>query len=290
MNNLQKNALRQAEFINKVYNAAISGEPFRIICIDIDNTIVNEKPIKDRLIMGIAKQQFDEVNRRIEESKNSSNTDDSRLAQAAYFDLVDRVLEEVDPEFMGKINYDEIYQTSNFFPRSIDYIRELLNTRRNNDFVILVSHYNVDREYVTKINTMLEVFPNIDGIFLPKFHLLQYGMPNRQTTSKIEFMKNILDVPSFYPRIMEVCPDLMSHLYLIDDSQSVLKDAVLHGANIIPFLPGYDPTKLGKTNLFDGAISSAGCLKDLQRRSVEEAIQYHKEHPLAYDGTRIISK
>ena len=286
MNSLQINALKQAEFINNVYNAAISGEPFRIICIDIDNTIVNEKQVKDRQIMTFAKDEFDEVNRRIEEARNSSNTDDSRIAQEAYFDLVDRVLEEVDPKFMGRINYDEIYQTCNFFPRSIDYIRELLNTRRKNDFVILVSHYNVDREYVSKINTMLNVFPNIDGIFLPKFHQLQYGMPNRKTTSKIEFLKNILDVPSFYPRLLEICPNLMSHLYLIDDSQSVLKDAVLHGANIIPFLPGYDPTKLGKTNLFDGAISSAGCLIDLQRRSVEEAIQYHKEHPSILDVIR----
>ena len=139
MNSLQINALKQAEFINNVYNAAISGEPFRIICIDIDNTIVNEKQVKDRQIMTFAKDEFDEVNRRIEEARNSSNTDDSRIAQEAYFDLVDRVLEEVDPKFKGRIDYDAIYQICNFFPRSIDYIRELLNTRRKNDYQIIVN-------------------------------------------------------------------------------------------------------------------------------------------------------
>ena len=290
MNCLQVNALKQANFINCVYNAAINGEDFRIIAIDIDNTIVNEKPYKDQQIMSFAKDDFDEVNKRIEDSRLSSNIDDYRYAQDAYFDLMDRVLEEIDPKFIGKMDYDFLYRIDHFFPNAIEYTNELIRTRKKNDFVILISHYNVDREYFRKIDTMLKVFPDIDGIFLPKYHEQQYGIPKRLTTSKIFYMLNVLDVPSFYPRITEACPDLISHLYLIDDSQSVLKDALMRGAHIIPFLPGYDPSKLGKTNLFDGAIATAGYLRDLEKKHVEDAIAYHTNNPIILKDGKVIRR
>ncbi len=290
MNCLQVNAIKQAKFIQRVYMAALNGEPFRIIAIDIDNTLVNEKPNKDRQIMSFAKKHIEEVQKRIDECKLSSNMDDYRSAQDAYFDLMDRILEEVDPEFIGKIDYDDLYCRENFFPHSIEYVNELIRTKQENDFVILLSHQNVDREYYRKIDICLQEFPEVDGIFLPKYHEQQYGILNRATTSKIAYLLNVLDVPSFYPGILQVCPDLIGHIYLIDDSQSVLKDAVIRGAKIIPFLPGYDSSKLGKKNLFEGVIAHAGCLSDLERQKVEAALIYHANNPLMVENGKILRR
>ena len=120
-------------------------------------------------------------------------------------------------------------------------VNNLLATRGENDFVVLLSHHNVPREANSKINLMYEVFPTLDGIYLPRYHNEPYGYKRRETVSKVGYLGEQLFREYATPAITNLHVNLSSNIFMVDDSTTVLLDSLSKGANIVPFLPSQIP-------------------------------------------------
>lgn len=257
-NYLMINDLKIGEFIENIKREIELGTDFKIVCFDIDNTIINEKTLKEELIKLVDIRATREYRDRISFGKTS---EDVKVIDKEFYDRLDRVLEEVDSKYKGKMNFDRLYNDSQLFPYVREYVNELLNNRPSNVYYIIVSHYNPIREAIKKITYFSKLFPNIDAIFTVPFHKELYSeKADRKMNSKAEFLLSMLPFPN-----------VSKHIYFVDDSHSVTKDNYTHGIKSIPFLPN------GRDGIVDfNPISNhAGMVTSLNPIELEMAMNYH---------------
>lgn len=270
MNNaLRVNELKKGHFIKNILKECQQGTDFRIICFDIDNVIINEKNLKEEQIKLIDERATSEYHDRMIKDKTA---EDRKEIDREYYDLFDRVLEEVDPEYKGRIDYDAIYNDSNLFKyygnlTVADAINSLINNRRLNDYFILLSHYNPEREAVKKIQYFSKLFPQIDAIVTVPFHKEPYQKgKNRKMTSKMGYL--LLDVLA---PVFRLFPNIRNHIYMVDDSRSVSKDTISKSIKSIPYLP----SKRNPAGTNFNGITNPGILTDLTPNNLQMAIAYH---------------
>ena len=241
INKIAINESKHKELCNKVAKAIENHQGFRILALDIDNTLIDDNPLRDKMLREILGDEYDVIMQRADEMYKSGKPDDMALSSSLIGDMYDRVYEEAELRFVGKMRYHEIYTIDRFFPGTIEFVRNLLATRGENDFVVLLSHHNVPREANAKINLMYEVFPTLDGIYLPRYHAEPYGYKRRATVSKVGFLGDKLFKEYTTPAITNLHINLSCNVFMVDDSTTVLLDSLSKGANIVPFLPSQVP-------------------------------------------------
>ncbi len=257
------NEARQKELSNRVFNAIENHQPFRIIALDIDNTLINDKPLREIMMREILGEEYEVTMQRADEMFRTGNPDDIALSSALIGNMLDRVLEEAEARFVGRMRYNEIYRIENFFPRTIEFVRSLLASRGENDFVILLSHHNVDREAHAKIDLMYDVFPGLNGIYLPKYHNEPFGVLGRKVVSKVGYLGDKINQDFQIPIIKNIQINLTSNVFMVDDSSTVLLDSLSRGSNIVPFLPSAIPVIV--ENQFDDFLRRASLYCDMSR-------------------------
>ena len=107
------------------------------------------------------------------------------------------------------------------FPKSVELMRYILENKRENDFFIFLSHRNPEREAITKMKRLYELFPEIDAVETLPFHI---EVGSKIMNSKANYIKEIYGLPS-----LENC-------ILIDDSRTNGKDFRKQGGVDIRFL------------------------------------------------------
>ena len=148
-----------------------------------------------------------------------------------YYDLRNQILEDYG-RYYGAIDYNIIHQEEKLYPTVKEGLRKILSEKEKNTFVILLSHYNPEREAVVKIQKYYDYMKLNDGknlldaiITLPVF--MERYEPNgrtRQITSKAAYLLHKLGLSSKY----------IFNCILIDDSSSVRRDFKKHGGIVIP--------------------------------------------------------
>lgn len=267
---IECNNIKIRELSYKIYDAIKHGRNFRIICLDIDNTLIDDGKIRNHMLRSILGEEYDVTMQKANELYASGHTDDISISSMLIGNMLDKVFEEGEPRFVGKMDYNRIYRIENFFPGTIEFVSNLLDSRGEDDYVVLVSHHNVDREGHSKIDIMYDVFPGLDGIFLPKYHDEPYGIPNRQSVSKAGFVVKTLISYFKTPIITNLKVYLTGNLFIVDDSSRVLLDSLTCGANIVPFLPSSIPPQIIGRNYYDDFLSRASRYCDLSKVIVEK--------------------
>ena len=263
INKIAINESKHKELRNKIIYAIENHIAFRILAIDIDNTLIDDNPLRYIMLREILGEEYDVIMQRADEMYKSGKTDDMALSSFLIGDMYDRVYEEAEQRFVGKMRYNEIYTIDRFFPGTIEFVRSLLATKGEYDFVVLLSHHNVPREANSKINLMYEVFPTLDGIYLPRYHDEPYGIKGRATVSKVGFLRDDILGCEQTPIIANLKVYLANNIFMVDDSTTVLLDTLSKRANIVPFLPSQVPQI--KHITFDEFLRRASLYCDLSR-------------------------
>lgn len=265
------NEQKLKDLSQKVLRALEQGIPFRILGLDIDNTLINDNPIRTRMLKDILKEEYDVTMQRANDLFLTGKPDDIALSSILIGNMLDKVYEEGEPKFVGKMDYKQIYRLENFFPGAIDFVRYLLMTKGEYDFVVLVSHKNVLREAHDKIDLMYDTFPEIDGIYLPNYHDDPFGIAGRQAVSKIEFMNQTIIFYFNLPSIKNIKINIKNNIFLSDDSSTVLLDTLSRGGNIVPFLPSRIPIFNPNRNYFDDFLARAARSCDMEQIIAEKS-------------------
>lgn len=265
------NEQKLRELSQKILRAMELGVPFRILGLDIDNTLINDNPIRTRMLKQILGEEYDVTMQRANDLFLTGKPDDIALSSILIGNMLDKVLEEGEEQFVGKMDYKQIYRHENFFPGAIDFVRYLLQSKGEYDFVVLVSHKNVTRESNEKIDLMYDTFPEIDGIYLPNYHDQPFGIPGRQAVSKIEFMNKTIIFYFNLPSISNIKINIKNNIFLSDDSSTVLLDTLSKGGNIVPFLPSRIPVYNPNRNYFDDFLAKASRSCDMEQLIAEKA-------------------
>lgn len=263
INKIAINESKHKELEKKIMYAIENHKGFRILAIDIDNTLIDDNPLRDKMLREILGDEYDMIMQRADEMYKSGKPDDMALSSFLIGDMYDRVYEEAELRFVGKMRYNEIYTIDRFFPGTIEFVKNLLATKGEFDFVILLSHHNVPREANSKINLMYEVFPTLDGIYLPRYHAEPYGTKGRPTVSKVGFLRDEILGREQTPVISNLKVYLANNIFMVDDSTTVLLDTLSKRANIVPFLPSQVPQIKHMT--YDEFLSRASLYCDLSR-------------------------
>ena len=117
------NEQKLKELSQKVLKAMEQGIPFRILGLDIDNTLINDNPIRTRMLKEILKEEYDVTMQRANDLFLTGKPDDIALSSILIGNMLDKVYEEGEPKFVGKMDYKQIYRIENFFPGAIDFVR-----------------------------------------------------------------------------------------------------------------------------------------------------------------------
>ena len=265
IDNIKINERKQKELSDKIFEAMEKGEEFRILSLDIDNTLINDNPIRTRMLKEILGEEYDITMQRANELYSTGNPDDIALSSILIGNMLDKVLEEGEPRFVGKMNYKLIYCIENFFPGVIEFVNRLLNARKKNDFIVLDSHKNVIREAHDKINLGIETFPTIDGIYLPNYHDEPFGIPGRQAVSKVEHLSKKIISNFRIPVVTNLHINITINIFHVDDSSTVLIDTLSKGASIVPFLPSKIPPYIEGRNYLDDFLARASKYCDMSK-------------------------
>lgn len=120
-----------------------------------------------------------------------SGTEYRQLLDEAY-DLKDRLLEEVDDKYKGKIDFKSLYRIDDFNQGMVDYIRKISETIDTH----IIFYYNTEREYKEKELVCNTFFPSCKVIGI-RFYQQPYD-PSviRKRTNKALYIKNLLGLDS----------------------------------------------------------------------------------------------
>ena len=202
------------------------GTDKQILCIDFDDVIVKTKQFIEPIL---EKTRFDASARNlmiITARYNSKDIDQEtkELLERAHYDAKDRVLEEVDEEYKGLINYDEIIRAENTYLNAIEYVNYLYRCGRY-DEVYIFTLYNTESERVAKEKFINRYWPGLKMIAVP-FHVDKYEVgKKRPITSKAEYFMKYRGL------------DNLRNVSLIDDSIRNGGDWIKHGGRYIQYNP-----------------------------------------------------
>lgn len=119
---------------------------------------------------------------------NTIQEDEYRLLSQESYDYKDRVLEEVDEKYKGKVDFTKIYEINESNSGIIDYINKIsliINT-------YIVFYYNTEREKREKESICKKYFPTCKTIGV-KFYQEEYNNNiRRDRTNKAKFIKSVL--------------------------------------------------------------------------------------------------
>ena len=122
-----------------------------------------------------------------------------------------------------------------------------------------------------KIDLMYDVFPSIDGIYLPNYHDEPFGIPGRQAVSKVGYLSNKVIEHFNIPSVGNIHINITSNIFMIDDSSTVLLDSLSRGANIVPYLPTKIPVYKPGRNFFNDLLEKASQYCDMSKVVVEKS-------------------
>ena len=149
----------------------------------------------------------------IEEVKQNLIDIEKRIKK--HFDLKDQVLEETEPKYKNRIDYDEIYQRKNVYPGILELLWKIHDSGL---YVQLINntHVNSEREIVAKRELLKKDFPPMK--FVPIMYHSdryydQYGVvaKDRKPSDKVGRLLKIL--PYIEPSVTT----------LVDNSKSIIK-------------------------------------------------------------------
>ena len=167
----------------------------RILCIDFDDVIMNTKPHIEKYLKILDARASEEYIKSLSKSKEEGLIDEETFheLEREHYDYKDRILEEVDNEYKGFINYDAFINIENTYPNVVDYVNFLCNCGHY-DEVYIVSHHNVDREKEAKDRFIKEFMPKAKYIPVP-FHQEKYEKgKRREMTNKAKYLMKKLDI------------------------------------------------------------------------------------------------
>ena len=123
---------------------------------------------------------------------NQINETDYRVLLEEHRDYKDRVLEEVDDKYKGKIDFKKIYEINKSNEGMVDYIRKMSKTIET----YLIFYYNTSREFIEKIHVCNEFFPDCQIIGI-NFYQDSYNQDfERERTNKALYIKRYLRLGS----------------------------------------------------------------------------------------------
>ena len=214
----------------KIHRLIRNNEDFRILCFDIDDTLNRSKRATEEQIEKInfrASEKFLDIYR----DSHPFFGDEDMEFKKKFWDLRNQILEEYGVYYEA-IDYDKIHTEERLYPTVKEGFRSIASNVPKNVFVILLSHYNPEREAMVKIRKYYDYMslPNGDNLLdaiitLPVF--MEKYEPNgkaRQITSKAAYLLKKLELKSKY----------IFNCILIDDSSSVRRDFVNRGGIVIP--------------------------------------------------------
>ena len=221
---------RILELRKKLHRLINNNESFRILCFDIDDTLNRSKRATEEQIEKInfrASEKYLDIYR---ESHPFFGDEDVEFKKK-FFDLRNQILEEYGIYYEA-IDYNIIHTEERLYPTVKEGFREIAINKPKNVFVVLLSHYNPERESIIKIQKYYEYMsmPNgnnlLDAIITLPVFMEKYepnGKP-RQITSKAAYLLKKLELKSKY----------IFNCILIDDSSSVRRDFKNRGGIVIP--------------------------------------------------------
>lgn len=152
---------------------------YRLFCIDVDDVVYNIAPLMQDILAEIDFRATNDYRVKIASQAPSDSQDASTMS----YTILDAILEErscIVKKENGQvqildfsnpiIDYEELYSEKNLFPNAYEFINMLIQGKRENDFIIFLSHRNPEREAVVKTRKLYELFPQIDGIITLPFH------------------------------------------------------------------------------------------------------------------------
>ena len=264
-NIVEYNKLKKLKLIEKIIK---SEGQYRLFCIDVDDVIFNTDPfVQDKL------ESIDHrATKKYREEIAYETSEDMRESLSKSFDILDAILEETEyidyddekekttRRNYKRLDYEEIYQDSNLIPGAIEYVRNMLQTRGENDFFIFLSHKNPEREGNIKARRLYELFPDIDVVETLPFHI-EPG--SKQVNSKALWIKQVYALEN------------LDNCYLIDNSKTNGKDFRKHGGYDIRYLP----ESFNKKHTLADHISKLDSLDPNMIQFAISYIKYAREHP-----------
>lgn len=219
------------ELKRKIYKCINDNQSFKILCFDIDDTLNKSKLATEEQIEKInfrASEKYRDIY--IQSHPFFGDQEDTDFKKT-FMDLRNQILEDYG-RYYEAIDYNQIHQEERLYPTVKDGLRRIAGSKDKNTFVILLSHYNPEREAIVKIQKYYDYMslPNGDNLLdaiitLPVF--MERYEPNgkkREITSKAAFLLHKLGLPSKY----------IFNCILVDDSSRVRKDFKNRGGIVVP--------------------------------------------------------
>ncbi len=123
-------------------------------------------------------------------SNGNISEEEYRLFLEECYDYKDRVLEEVDDKYKGKINFAETYEINSFNQSMVNYVKSVSQTIDT----YIIFYYNNEREFSEKKIVCEKYFSDCKVLGIP-FYQESYNKDYRRNrTSKAEYIKNKLDL------------------------------------------------------------------------------------------------
>lgn len=236
MGNLAKdsfeyNEQRILKLKEKIHKCILNGNQFQVLCFDIDDTLNRSTKATEEQIEKINFKASDKFREMYMQSHPFFGDQEDKEFQKKYYDLRNQILEDYGKYFEA-IDYSVIHTEDRLYSTAKEGLKEIANNTEKNTFVILVSHYNPERESIIKIQKYYEYMslPNGDNLLdviitLPVFmQKYEPNGPKRSITSKAAYLLHKLELSSKY----------ITNFILIDDSSSVRKDFKSRGGIVIP--------------------------------------------------------
>ncbi len=219
------------ELKKNIHRCINDHEKFKILCFDIDDTLNRSKKATEEQIEKInfrASEKYREIYR---DAHPFFGDEEDYEFKRIFFDLRNQILEDYGI-YYDAIDYNLIHQEERLYSDVKDGLRKIIKDKEKNTFVVLLSHYNPEREAAVKIQKYYDYMSTTNGnnlldaiITLPVF--MERYEPNgkaRQITSKAAYLLRKLELPSKY----------IFNCILIDDSSSVRRDFKSRGGIVIP--------------------------------------------------------
>ena len=264
-NIVEYNTLKKLKLMENILK---SKGDYNLICIDVDDVIFNTDPFVQTVLENIDHR----ATKKYREEISHESSEDTRELLCKSFDILDAILEEnlyidyddekekITRRNYNKINYDEIYVDENLIPGAVEYVRNILENRGKNDFVIFLSHKNPEREGIIKAKRLYELFPTVDAVETIPFHI-EPGTKN--VSSKALWIKQVYGL------------DNLSNCYLIDNSKNNCIDFRKHGGYDIRYLP----EKFNNNHTLADHMSKLDCLDPYMIQFIISYIKYARENP-----------